>query len=502
MPPADGDGGGDGGRLPPRLQVAVAASSVGIGATVSVLFPTAYFLVARSDVGRTADHAHLGALTGLLVAAFPLGASLGSVPWGRLSDRIGRVRVTFLTLTGIAVSELLLGFLTHSYAWMLAMRLLSGISNGTAVSLKTLLGELCDDSTQGGAFALLSIGWGFGNVIGPAIGGVLGDPCNAPWWPEDRGCPALLEHYPFCIPFVLIAIVLATSAVMCASFLPETCPAVVGSVGQAAAAAAADVERMRRKIAEPVVVDVDDDDDDCALEDVALLSGSSNRPDASRPATRPDAACWSAIATYASCGFVAVLANELSPLFAASPRDDGGLAYTSTDIGAIAAACGVVILVYTATSFHRLERRYGARQLFMHAIVIVGLTTALTPIVSLLPTFPAQMTYLSVVFALRACAGPTAVTASSMLVTNAAPPGAAGHVNGIAQAIISCCRGLGPALGGAMWSAAVAMAKWLPLHQMLPFAVATALTCVPWTLASRLPDRLNKSRSSMGGTTP
>ena len=60
----------------------------------------------------------------------------------------------------------------------LLARLIPGMLNGCAVALKSMLGEACDVTNQARALAIFTLGWAFGSVVGPLLGGVLSEPCD------------------------------------------------------------------------------------------------------------------------------------------------------------------------------------------------------------------------------------------------------------------------------------------------------------------------------------
>ena len=53
-----------------------------------------------------------------------------------------------------------------------------GMFNGIIGTAKAVLGDISDDTNQPIGFALLSVGWGSGLLLGPAIGGYLSEPAK------------------------------------------------------------------------------------------------------------------------------------------------------------------------------------------------------------------------------------------------------------------------------------------------------------------------------------
>ncbi|OBZ85072.1 hypothetical protein A0J61_06879 [Choanephora cucurbitarum] len=76
------------------------------------------------------DENGIGYYTGLMTACFAISQLLTGIPWGMLSDRIGRKPVILQGLIGSITSILLLGF-SRSYVWALLSRSLCGLLQST-----------------------------------------------------------------------------------------------------------------------------------------------------------------------------------------------------------------------------------------------------------------------------------------------------------------------------------------------------------------------------------
>ncbi len=92
-----------------------------------ILFPFIYFLV--RDFGVASDEQSLGSWIGLLASSFSLAQFFSSLPWGWMSDRIGRRPVILIGLIGNAVTCVAFGA-SETYWMALAMRTLNGLLNG------------------------------------------------------------------------------------------------------------------------------------------------------------------------------------------------------------------------------------------------------------------------------------------------------------------------------------------------------------------------------------
>lgn len=98
-------------------------------------------------------------------STFFLVETLFVLQWGRLSDKIGRKPVVLIGLLGLTLSMLCFG-LSRSFPALVASRSLVGLLNGNVGVLKSMLGEITDDTNAAQGFAFLPIVWSTGSTIG------------------------------------------------------------------------------------------------------------------------------------------------------------------------------------------------------------------------------------------------------------------------------------------------------------------------------------------------
>jgi len=110
----------------------------------------------------------------VLGAAFSLMQFLFIPLWGRLSDRVGRRPVLLWSIAATAAGMLLLGF-ANSVAWLFVARLFSGIATANLAVAQAYIADITTPETRARGMGLIGMAFGFGFIIGPAVGGVLGD---------------------------------------------------------------------------------------------------------------------------------------------------------------------------------------------------------------------------------------------------------------------------------------------------------------------------------------
>ena len=111
---------------------------------------------------------------GYLLTAFAVAQFICSPIMGGLSDRYGRKPVILLSLFGFTLDYLLLAF-APSYAWLVVGRIIAG---GFGASYTVAMAYIADISTAGNRaqnFGYIGAAFGAGFVIGPSLGGFLGE---------------------------------------------------------------------------------------------------------------------------------------------------------------------------------------------------------------------------------------------------------------------------------------------------------------------------------------
>lgn len=123
---------------------------------------------------------------------------------GNLSDAYGRRPVLLLTLSTLVIDYLILGF-APTLAWLFIGRILVGISGATFGVANAFIADISSPEKKAQNFALVGATFGIGFIVGPAIGGLLG------------------EYGPR-VPFFVAAGVAAINWVYGYFVLPETLP--------------------------------------------------------------------------------------------------------------------------------------------------------------------------------------------------------------------------------------------------------------------------------------
>ena len=140
--------------------------AMGIGLIVPVL-PD---LIRDVSGGTLADAALWG---GVLSTTFAVMQFLFGPLTGNLSDRIGRRPVLLVSMGAMAVDYLVMA-LAGSIWWLLAGRVVGGITAATQSTAAAFVADISAPEDKAARFGLVGAAFGVGFVLGPALGGLLG----------------------------------------------------------------------------------------------------------------------------------------------------------------------------------------------------------------------------------------------------------------------------------------------------------------------------------------
>jgi MFS transporter, DHA1 family, tetracycline resistance protein len=147
--------------------ITIFIDAIGFGLIMPVL-PQLLMRVGKIEL---ADAISVGAWMGLVMAL----ASFTSAPiLGNLSDRFGRRPILLLSLGGLAVDYLLLA-VANTLPLVFIGRILSGTFGGSYSTAMAALSDFTPPDERAKTFGFVSAAFGVGFVLGPAIGGLLGE---------------------------------------------------------------------------------------------------------------------------------------------------------------------------------------------------------------------------------------------------------------------------------------------------------------------------------------
>lgn len=101
---------------------------------------------------------------------------------GMLSDRFGRRPVLLLSIFGLGVDYIFMA-LAPTLRWLFVGRVINGITSASFSTANAYVADVTPPQERAKAFGLLGAAFGVGFIVGPAIGGILGDiNLRLPFW--------------------------------------------------------------------------------------------------------------------------------------------------------------------------------------------------------------------------------------------------------------------------------------------------------------------------------
>jgi MFS transporter, DHA1 family, tetracycline resistance protein len=125
------------------------------------------------NVGQVtiADAAAIG---GWMFFAFSLTQFLFGPTMGNLSDAFGRRPLLLLAVFGLLIDYLIMSF-APSLFWLFVGRAFAGFCGASYVIANAYIADVTTAEARGKAFGMMGAAFGLGFVVGPALGGILGE---------------------------------------------------------------------------------------------------------------------------------------------------------------------------------------------------------------------------------------------------------------------------------------------------------------------------------------
>ncbi|MEY2558962.1 MAG: transporter, family, tetracycline resistance protein [Verrucomicrobiota bacterium] len=119
---------------------------------------------------------------GIFNTVFALMQFIASPVLGVLSDRFGRRPVILLSNLGLGLDYVVMA-LAPTLSWLFLGRVISGITAASITTGTAYVADVVAPEKRAGAFGMIGAAFGVGFVLGPALGGLLGnsDP-RLPFW--------------------------------------------------------------------------------------------------------------------------------------------------------------------------------------------------------------------------------------------------------------------------------------------------------------------------------
>jgi MFS transporter, DHA1 family, tetracycline resistance protein len=146
---------------------------VGLG----IILPVLPALIGQLTGGTVAEAAVIG---GYLVFAYSLMQFIFGPVLGNLSDQFGRRPILLISLFGLTVDYMLMGF-APAVIFLFIGHTIAGISGASVATATAYIADITPQEKRAQRFGLIGAAFGLGFIIGPVVGGLLGE--IGPRWP-------------------------------------------------------------------------------------------------------------------------------------------------------------------------------------------------------------------------------------------------------------------------------------------------------------------------------
>jgi len=149
------------------VTITLLIDSAGFG----IIMPVLPMLLSELTGGGLSDASVWG---GYLMVSYAVLQFFFAPILGAASDAFGRRPVLLLSLGFYAVNYLLMGFAT-TLALLFVGRILTGLSSATYATANALIADVSPPEERAQNFGLMGMAFGIGFIIGPTLGGLLGE---------------------------------------------------------------------------------------------------------------------------------------------------------------------------------------------------------------------------------------------------------------------------------------------------------------------------------------
>ncbi|CAN1558440.1 ProP Permeases of the major facilitator superfamily [Spirosomataceae bacterium] len=157
------------------ILVTVLIDVIGIGIIIPIM-PSLYQELTGGTVSEASQY------SAYLVFIYALMQFIFSPIIGGLSDQYGRRPVLLMSLFGFGLDFVFLA-LAPSIGWLFVGRIISGIAGASFTTANAYIADITEPEKRAQSFGMIGAAFGLGFIIGPSLGGILGEyGTRIPFW--------------------------------------------------------------------------------------------------------------------------------------------------------------------------------------------------------------------------------------------------------------------------------------------------------------------------------
>ncbi|HTL97853.1 MAG TPA: MFS transporter [Holophagaceae bacterium] len=149
---------------------------------------------------------------GVVFVSFSIMQFIATPILGRISDRVGRRPVLWISLLGSALGYLMMA-LTMRLEWVILARVVDGITGGNIAVAQAAMADGSKPEERSKVLGMIGAAFGLGFVLGPALAGILAGSALG---------VSLLQNHGWHLPFLVAAFLSFLASLLVILWLPET----------------------------------------------------------------------------------------------------------------------------------------------------------------------------------------------------------------------------------------------------------------------------------------
>ncbi|KAK8823142.1 hypothetical protein WA538_002291 [Blastocystis sp. DL] len=432
------------------------------------------------------DDTAVGYYYGYIISVYSFGGMFGALFWGWFADAFGRKTSIITCLTFQMFLAFFFG-LAPNYVLALCIRGLWGFTNGNLGVLKTYVSEVCSEDKQSLGFSVIVTMGGISNVVGPSLGGFLGDPET--YFPGLVKEFAWIRRYPLFLPCITGSILSIVILLMVIAFLPESLPRATIKANQEERRKSHERYLQLKKTMHSNPDYVPSIDDRYVLQ---LNEGSY------LDLIRKHDVLWSCI-MYGLYATVQGGQDAIYPVWLINSPENHGFSFTSSDLGWMYTGLSPNQIFSTPLLFPLLTRLLSNKHVSFISGYIFAFFLFLSPIAAAFNTepVPVQWVVILVTYGLPQMFRFLFVTNGMVFITNSTYQDFRAKVNGLGQVMSAFGRFIGPTIASNVFAWSYTTSLGFPFDYGCAFYVIGIIQLIVTSLTFVLPDSINSRKPTL-----